>query len=93
MPLHQGVRNELPKASASTAARGSIDRNNCERVHSRRLRTTERAIGPLERSNPVSLCVPDARKCHVKETRDLSEVQDEVREEAPSQDPGRGMTL
>ena len=88
MPLHQGVRNELPKASASTAARGSIDRDNCERVHSRRLCTTERAIGALEKANPVSLCVPDARKCHVKETRDVSEVQDELSEEAPPQAPG-----
>ena len=78
MPLHQGVRNELPKASASTAARGSIDRDNCERVHSRRLCTTERAIGALEKANRVSLCVPDARKCHVKATRDVSKVQDEV---------------
>jgi hypothetical protein len=72
MPLHQGVRNELPKASASTAARGSIDRDNCERVRSRRLCTTERAIGALEKANPVSLCVPNARKCHVKATRDVS---------------------
>jgi hypothetical protein len=68
----QEVRNELPKAPASTAARGSIDRDNCERVHSRRLCTTERAIGALEKANPVSLCVPDARKCHVKARRDVS---------------------
>ncbi len=33
MPLHQGVRNELPKASAPTAACGSIACDNCERVH------------------------------------------------------------
>jgi hypothetical protein len=72
MPLHQGDENELPKASASTAARGSIDRDNCERVRSRRLCTTERAIGALEKASPVSLCVPDARKCHVKKKRDLS---------------------
>jgi hypothetical protein len=78
MPLHQGVRNEPPKASASTAARGSIDRDNCERVHSRLLCTTERAIGTLEKANRVALCVPDARKCHVKARRDLSKVQDEV---------------
>jgi hypothetical protein len=78
MPLHQGVRNELPKASASTDARGSVDPDNCELVHSRRLSTTERAIGALERANPVSLCVPDARKCHLKATRDVSKVQDEV---------------
>jgi hypothetical protein len=78
MPLHQGVRNELPKASASTAARGSIDRDNCERVHSRRLCTTKRAIGALERANPVSLCVPDARKCHVKTSREVPKVQNEI---------------
>jgi len=78
MPLHQGVRNELPKASASTAARGSIDHDNCEGVHSRRRCTTERAIGALEKANPVSICVPDARKCRVQGTRDVSKVQDEV---------------
>ena len=46
-----------------------------------------------EKTNPVSLCVPDARERHVKETREVSEVQDEISEEAPSQDLGRGMTL
>jgi hypothetical protein len=79
MPLQQGVRDELPKAFASNSARGGIDRDNCERVHSRRLGTTERAIGALEKTNPVKLCVPYARECHVKATWDVSKVQDEVR--------------
>jgi hypothetical protein len=57
-------------------------------MHPWRLCTTERAIGTLQKNYRVSLCVSDARDPHVKETRDVSDVQDEAGEEAPSQNLG-----
>ena len=44
--------------------------------------STERAVGALQKTNSVSLCVSDARGRHVKETRHVSKVQDETRPEA-----------
>jgi hypothetical protein len=75
------VSNEFPKALHHAAARGIIDRDNRKCVHSARICAKERAVGALQKANAVSLRLPDARGRHVKETRDLSQVQNETRQE------------
>ena len=83
---HPRVKNEVPSAIDHAAACGCITSNGCEFVFCSRRHCTEAKFCTSQKTNAVSLCVSNARGRHVKETRDLSQVQNEV---GPEADPER----
>jgi len=80
--------NELPSASDRAAVFGCIAFRGSKPVFCPRRHSRTATVGTLEKTNPVSLCVPDARGYHVQETRDVSQVQDEV---GPESDQGAAL--
>jgi hypothetical protein len=85
--------NAFPTASNRAAACGRIAFDDRRPVFCSRRQRTTGAVGALQETNSVSLCVPDARGRHVKKTRDVSKVQDEVGQETDRQGTSYGFKL
>jgi hypothetical protein len=72
------VRNALHQTSGG-AARGSIASLQLSGVLCAcHFRSTEGTLGAFSTANPIPLCLPHARGCDLKETWDMSEVQNEI---------------